>query len=266
MIEILAALETKEDYSKYIDIVYKHNTDNDITRILKTIDIYYSNNIGTEIEWTTFSTYFFVKNPMIKEEKKAIFDSIFTKLDKTSSTLKSELVSIFLERYHAERIAVLAMEVAEGKPKATLSNVEVELDTYTAESGGVKEMGAEENKKDLHELLTTVSHGSGLNWRLTALNESLGEIRKNDFIMFGGRPDSGKSTMLCSEGGYMAQQLEEGKRLLYFTNEEGGDDIKLRLITSVLGVTLSDLQSDPLTHWDSYVKIMGGDKDKIKVS
>lgn len=265
MIEILTVLDTIDNYSKYQYLINKYNTDIDIDRIIKTIDKYYSEEISNTIDWSSFSSYFFINNPMIKDEKKILFSSMFSKLETIATTLKSSFLETFLERYHAERIAVKAMEIAEGKPgTGGLLDIQTELTAYEGASEKVNDIKAEANTKSLDELLSTVSSGSGLRWRLEYLNEALGEIRKGDFLLFGGRPDSGKTSMLCSEGGFMAQQLPEDKQFIYFTNEEGGDDVKLRMISSVLGIPLIDLRKDPLTYWTEYGKLLKGN-DRIVI-
>ena len=267
MLEILTVLDSIDNYKKYKDIVSKHITDYDIKRIIDSIGIYYTDTAVSDIVWTDFTVWFFVKNPLIKDTKKVMFESMFTKLTifaVTSGTLKSSLVDTFLERYHAERIAFLAMEVAEGK-KSDLTNVQLELDEYLTVSGKAAKIEAEAVTEDLVELLDTTTHSIGLNWRLNALNESLGPLRQGNFCMFPARPEAGKTTLLCSETTFMAKQLPEGKKVIYFTNEEGGRAVKIRLHCSLLGVTYNDLLANPPFYKARYATEMGGDKDKIIV-
>ena len=265
MIEILATLQTKDNYSKYSDIVAKHTTDTDILKILTIIPRYYADTELDSISWTRFSTYFFVKNPMITGARKVLFESMFTQLAVASATAVTDaLIDHMLQQYHAERIAFMALEVAEGK-RDELQDIQVELDMYLDNSGKSLAIGAEANREDLTTLLASLSPGSGLTWRLDALNQSLGAIRKGNFILFGGRPDSGKTTLLCSEVTHMASQLRSEEQVLYFTNEEGARAVKPRLICSLLGVTLTELRKNPGFYWDSYKAALGGDEDKILV-
>lgn len=265
MIEILNVLEERDAFQKYRELIDRHTNDHDIKRIIHWIDRYYAETGEHEIWWAAFGTFFFVKNPMIKDAKKAIFESIFTRLENPKSlALKSTLLNTYLQRYHAERISFLAMEVAEGK-KGDLADVQLELDGYMNTSGRAAEIGKELVTKNLTELLESTSYGTGLEWRLEALNESLGSIRRGNFLLFGGRPDSGKTTLLCSEATHMAPQLPPNEKVLYFTNEEGGDVVKQRIISSLLGVTHADLLLDKAGHWDTYVRELGGDEDKIMI-
>lgn len=263
MIEILSVLETQDDFIKYHAMIDKHNTDNDIKRIILWLDNYYRDTKATDVDWSSFSTYFFSKNPMIGGTKKEVFESIFEKLDEGCTTLKSALIDTYLQRYHAERIAFHAMSVAEGK-KPDLLDIQLELDTYLDVSGKAAAIGEEANRDDLETILTKVIHGTGLRWRLTPLNTSLGPLRLGNFVLFAGRPDAGKTTLLLSEVTYMAEQLPDDKTVLYFSNEEASSAVKLRAMCSLLGVTLGDLERDPLTYWNEYVKILGRE-DKILI-
>jgi energy-coupling factor transporter ATP-binding protein EcfA2 len=263
MIEILSVLEDKDNYIRYIDIVKKYNTDNDIKRIIDNIDIYYIDTSLPSIDWVSFKTFFFVKNPMIKDTKKILFDSMFDTLAKpTGIAIKSTLVNTFLERYHAQRIAVLAMDVDSGKTGVTLETVSDELQAYFSSSGrlGTGLDGA--CYDDLETLFKHSISGTGLKWRLEALNDSLGEVHKGNFILFAGRPDAGKSTLLCSEGTFMTQQLSDS-RCLYFSNEESSLALKPRIISSLLGVDRKTLESDPKLHWENYTRLLGGNSDKL---
>ena len=263
MHEVLTVLEDKEDYRKYRELVKNHCSDNDIKRVLENIDDYYRETGEDHIDWNDFGTWFFVKNPLIKEAKAVLFTGMFGSLS-GHSTIKSSLISTYLERYHAERIAFMAMEVAEGR-KNDLSVARNEFDEYMKNSGKIEEIESMATLEDLDDLLTSVAPGSGLQWRLNALNESLGDLRKGNFCLFAGRPESGKTTLMCSEMTHMAQQLPPEDKLLYFTNEEGGKVVKTRLYSSLLGVDLPTLVSDRTHYADEYMKALGGDRNKIIV-
>lgn len=263
MIEILTVLDTREDYNKYKTLVTKNTTDYDIKRIIENIGIFYTDNPCNELSWSDFKVWFFVKNPMVTGLKKTLYEGMFDTVASVSGTLKSALLTTFIERYHAERIAFLAMEVAEGK-KQNLEDVQKEFDEFLKVSGVLEGVEAVENM-DLEDLLEQMNHGDGLDWRLAALNESLGKLRKGNFVCFAARPESGKTAMMCSEATYMATQLQEGKKVLYFTNEEGEQAIKLRLHMSLLGVNTAQLRANPAGCKADWTAALKGDINKIIV-
>ena len=265
MLEVLNVLEDKEDYEKYFALVKRFTKDTDILRIQNAMGEYYKETGDTDIDWSGFSTYFLTKNPALNAGKQEEYKRMFEKLRLSSGTsLKRVLIETFLQRYHAERIGFMSLEVAEGK-RSDLNDIQLELDQYLDASGKATEIGAEANRKDLEQLLETTSASHGLEWRLQALRDSFGPLRKGNFALFAGRPDSGKTTLLCSEGSYMAPQLPPEERLIYFTNEEGGDPVKIRMITSVLGIDRMTLEKDKKRYWNEYLHIIGGDPDKILI-
>ena len=262
MIEILSTLQTKDNYFKYKDLVLKYNTDTDIGRIVQAIEHYYRDTGQQDLDWNTFETYFFVKNPMIKDERKMLFEGMFRKLAALSPGVAKSILDTFTERYYAQRIAFEAGEVAEGKPGKTLDAVADALQEYTAHAK-IDDHRDEVAREDLDNLLKVTAPGTGLEWRLNCLNEAMGELPSGRIVLFGGRPDSGKSTMLMSESTYMAQQLPDDQCVLYFTNEEDREAYKPRIIQSLLGVDLTKLESDPAHYWSEYVRLLGGNEDKI---
>jgi len=265
MHEVLSALDTREGYRKYRHLVAKNMNDPDLERVISNLDLYYQTITGDSVDWKDFSTWFIVQNIMLPTAKKTQYEQMFKDLATASTTgIKAGLVQIYLERYHAERIAFEAMKVAEGK-KNDLSDVRHEFDAYMRNSGKMTEIEAPACMDDLDDLLTTVSPGSGISWRLEALRESLGDLRKGNLCLFNGRPESGKTTLMASEVTYMTPQLPDDEIALYFTNEEGGAAVKTRLYCSLLGVNLATLMSNPPLHKAEYEKALGGNRNKILV-
>lgn len=264
MLEALGVFDTQDDYSKYKDIITKSLNDFDLERIAENVGKYYKETGLPEIDWSAFSTWFFINNPLVTAEKRTLFEGIFKQLEDLDTSLKSSLIDACLKRYHAERIAFLAMEVAEAR-KTDLAPVQTELDSYTVNSGKANDMSVDVCTNDLDDLLTTVSHGSGLNWRLNALNESLGELHKGRMCLFAARPEVGKTTLLASECTFMAQQLPPEKKVLYFTNEEDRESVNIRLWCSLLGVDLATLKANRLHFIAEHDKLLHGDRNKIIV-
>jgi replicative DNA helicase len=81
-------------------------------------------------------------------------------------------------------------------------------------------------------------------------------------IVFGARPDSGKTSFVASEVSYIAGALD--KPVVWFNNEEDGARVKLRIYSTTLNKTLEEIMEDPVTASEDYIRIMG-DKGKIRV-
>ncbi len=112
---------------------------------------------------------------------------------------------------------------------------------------------------NLHELYEDGQSKQGLRWRLKALNNSLGSLRKGNFGFLFARPETGKTTFLASEVSHFAQQAK-GMGLgpvLWFNNEQEGKEVSLRIMQAALGLTLTDLYSDREKHNDLYEDMIG---------
>lgn len=109
---------------------------------------------------------------------------------------------------------------------------------------------------DLSELLNLTVKAPGLRWRLDCLNESLGSLRQGDFGFVFARPETGKTTFLCSEVSYMLDQTD--KDILWFNNEEAGTKVKLRFYQAYFGLTLEQLYGNVQHYSDLFRKQSGG--------
>ena len=171
----------------------------------------------------------------------------------------ADMVKQVSERALAYDLALLSIDVSEGrKPLIDLLNFfprfedEQELDEQ-----------AEFVTDDIEELYQETKHKPGLRWRLRALNQSLGSLRKGDFGFLFARPETGKTTFLAEEVTFMAGQLkEEDGPILWFNNEEGGMKVKVRQMQAALGCTNNRLFED---RQRSYAEYMRRTKGKIKL-
>lgn len=95
---------------------------------------------------------------------------------------------------------------------------------------------------DLERLEKQVFSEGGLNWRLTSLNRSLGPLRRGNMGFIFARPETGKTTFLASEVTYMAQHTD--RPIIWFNNEQPGDEVAYRLYSSCLGVSVATVRAD----------------------
>jgi len=98
---------------------------------------------------------------------------------------------------------------------------------------------------DIRSLYERTQATSGLRWRLASLNQALGSLRKGNFGFVFARPETGKTTFLSSELTYMATQVGENDGpVLWFNNEQAGDDVQERISQATLGITRDQLYED----------------------
>lgn len=75
----------------------------------------------------------------------------------------------------------------------------------------------------------------------------------------------GKTTLLASEVSFMAEQVpEESGPIIWLANEEEADKIVMRVYQAAFGITLANLQSDPVYWREEYRKLTKGKLKLIK--
>ena len=94
---------------------------------------------------------------------------------------------------------------------------------------------------DIHDILDEETDDKGLRWRLDCLNNSMRPLRPGDFGIIAGRPDKGKTSFIASEVSFLAQQLPEGRNVLWLNNEGPGKRIIPRFWQATLGATMTEM-------------------------
>lgn len=247
MIELLIIklFLTKSNYFKFRDKVKLKDEDKELKILYKILDslmVSYDRDISLE-EYSLS-----VKNQFPDLEY------FISQLEQSNvgQDMLQDLLKQLIERQQAHDLAILSIEVSEGRKP--LSDV---LDFYTKFS-----IHEEEEKKDefvtddLEELYNETVHKPGLRWRLRTLNEAMGSLRKGDFGFLFARPETGKTTFLASEITHFATQVD--RPILWFNNEEGGNKVKIRIMQSVLGCTQQELYKDRQKSYNRYMELTKG--------
>lgn len=267
MVDLLFVLSERETFNKYSKFIKPNILTKETNQIFKDLKQYYNDFPSTDtVDWYSFATWFRVtKHPTFNEDKHDIFLRIFETLadcDPDEEHIES-LVETFVKRDYATRIYGAAQDVAEGT-SADLDKVNSLMDEYNDTLGNVKDITTHEAVWDMDTIMDNTVGGTGLTWRMDCMNESIGSIRKGNFLIVGARPDTGKTTFLASEATYMAQQLEDDEHVIWFNNEEAGSAVQSRIMQAALGCTGRELDIDREQSFKDYCAVMGR-PDKIKV-
>ncbi len=107
--------------------------------------------------------------------------------------------------------------------------------------------------------------GTGYEWRLMALNRSLGLLRTGDFIIVAARVEVGKTTFLASEASFLAPQLPKERPIIWVNNEEKSDTVFFRVVQACCGATTAEITADPDKYMEMYESKIG-DKKKILIT
>lgn len=159
-----------------------------------------------------------------------VFEALKTNDSSKDSTRK--LIQGLQRARMLRELSILSYDAAEGRKP--LSNV-VELLRKLEQPEKEEDSGDVEFVTDDLEVLANERLSQpGLRWRLDALNQSLGSLRKGNFGFVFARPETGKTTFLASEVSHMSTQCEGP--VLWFSNEQVGSEVMLRIYQATLGV------------------------------
>ena len=202
-----------------------------------------------------------------KETLSSLLDEMQSAED--ASDIIEDLIEDAQNKQNAYQLALVALEASEGRKSFTdLLTLTKNFNVTESVSEGLEDMFV---TSDLQELYEVGQHTAGLRWRTNALNRSLGSLRRGDFGFLFARPETGKTTLLASEGSYFAEQLNKEQKenpdsyvgpVLLFNNEEQGSKVQIKFYQAALGMTLTELFQDLNGNREAYLHIVG---DKLKI-
>lgn len=258
--------QSKENFQKYRRYVKPHIVVKETNIILDGMDKYYKTFPGvTEFNWDAFSAY------LIADQSKRLTDDSIVKLRMTLTKAKmftphhahEEVIKTIIELDYLSQIMEECERVKEGS--SDLEHVHI-LATDALKS---VERYIEKDElfvsADLSSIADRIS-SSGYEWRLDVLNRSLGPLRTGNFVIVAARVEVGKTTFLASEVSYIAQQLPKGRPVVWVNNEEESSVVFFRIVQAALGKESKDIIADSKVAMQSYSTLMGGDKNKIRVT
>ncbi|CAB4170092.1 DNA helicase, DnaB-like, C-terminal [uncultured Caudovirales phage] len=258
--------QSKENFQKYRRYVKPHIVVKETNIILDGMDKYYKTFPGvTEFNWDAFSAY------LIADQSKRLTDDSIVKLRMTLTKAKmftphhahEEVIKTIIELDYLSQIMEECERVKEGS--SDLEHVHI-LATDALKS---VERYIEKDElfvsADLSSIADRIS-SSGYEWRLDVLNRSLGPLRTGNFVIVAARVEVGKTTFLASEVSHIAQQLPKGRPVVWVNNEEESSVVFFRIVQAALGKESKDIIADSKVAMESYSTLMGGDKNKIRVT
>lgn len=197
-------------------------------------------HVPNDLDLLSLQAWFYHKYP---DADKGMYDALFESIGR--QTIDPALATQMLKEIKSQK---LSLGLSEAAFKYSTGNGD--LDTVVTAFGKLNDGPLEAEvfefvTDDLDTLLNDTVRTHGLRWRLDFLNKSLGSLRKGDFGFIFARPETGKTTFLASEISEMLKNLKDSAGpIIWFSNEEGGKKVKLRLYQAYFGVTLEQLMSN----------------------
>lgn len=227
--------------------------------IVRVIDTHFSDDNAPSLSIGDLQNLYFVTPRKDPEFYQGIFTNLASN-DASIDTTRKLIQGLKTARVLRE-LSLMAYDAAEGRK--TLSDVSQLMSQLETTDGNESDSDTEFVSDDLEQLITNRQRDTGLRWRLRALNESLGSIRKGNFGFVFARPETGKTTFLASEVSFMSQQLTDAAGpILWFNNEQVGEEVMLRIYQSTLGIDNVNLIRDIRGNREKY---LAQTKGKIKL-
>lgn len=211
--------------------------------VYRVLESHHKTNPGVTLSTDDVANLFFASNTKDREYFIALFDNLRTLDVGEASTV--ELIRSLKHNKLLRELSLTAYEVAEGKAqKEQLEKLLASLSESSQDESDDEDF--EFVTTDLDALINKTYAATGLRWRLNTLNRILGSLRKGNFGFVFARPETGKTTFLASEVTYMVEQLsDESGPIIWFNNEEVGENVMLRAYQASSGATTMEIIRDP---------------------
>lgn len=258
--------ESRDNYYKYRKYIKPHTINKETNIILDGMDRYWKLFPGIkDFNWDAFSAY------LIADQSKRLSDDSLVKLRMTLNKAKDyepehtheEVVKSFIELDYLSKILDECEKVKDGE--SDLEHIHILTTNALKDVERYIEKDDLFVSADLHSIADRIS-SSGYEWRLDCLNRSLGPLRIGNFLIVAARVEVGKTTFLASEVSYIAQQLPKDRPVIWVNNEEESSVVFFRIVQAALGKDSKSMIDDPKAAMEEYTTLMGGDKNKIRVT
>ena len=258
--------QSKENLSKYRRYIKPHVVVKETNTILDGMEKYYKTFPSIiEFSWDSFTAF------LIADQSKRLTDDSIVKLRMMLTKAKTfvphhaheEVVKTLIELDYLALIMEECEKVKEGS--SDLEHVHIIATNALKDVERYIEKDELFVSADLSVIADRIT-SSGYEWRLDALNRSLGPLRTGNFVIVAARVEVGKTTFLASEVSYLAQQLPKDRPVVWVNNEEESSVVFFRIVQAALGQESKVLIADSKAAMASYTTLMGGDKDKIRVT
>jgi replicative DNA helicase len=258
--------QSKENLAKYKRYIKPHVVMKETTIVLDGMERYFKTFPAVaELNWDSFSAY------LIADQSKRLTDDAIVKLRMTLTKAKTfephcaheEVVKTLIELDYLAKIMEECEKVKEGE--SDLEHVHILATNALKDVERYIEKDELFVNADLSSIASRIT-SSGYEWRLDALNRSLGPLRTGNFVIVAARVEVGKTTFLASEVSYLAQQLPADRPVVWVNNEEESSVVFFRIVQATLGQESKVIIADSKAAMDTYTTLMGGNKDKIRVT
>jgi len=254
-LDLLRFMTVRDNYDTYHKVITKGMCTRESWVLLGDMGSYYTQYPTLEGIDDAFKLWFRVTgHPGWKDEQHKIYNTIITNVFTRPVPSKMGPFGDQLDRLRFE--SILKEQLSEfSKGVADTEDVLSVLDGFDRATVSFDEGIV---SYTLDDLAQHQRGDEGLYWRCEDLNQSIGPIRKGDFIIVAKRPETGGTSFLCSEMSYMLEQMPTDGKAVMFNNEEASDKVYTRMLSGALGADYRTMMTAPKLHQQNYIKWLDG--------
>jgi replicative DNA helicase len=259
-LDVLSVMRKRDNYEKFARFVKPSSLGQESYTIFTAMGEWFKQNPSIqEIDWGNFNAWFvLVRHAKMDKDKLTVLKDFITLLQdrEPNEDALQPLIQGLATRDYAARIAEAALRITDGEYGtgfAPITDLISEHENFTGKINRLDTSIVTFSANTLRKV-----REPGLQWRLPELTESVGDLRKGDFLIFGKRPDSGGTTFLASEATWMGEQLSNDAPVLWLNNEEEGMKVSSRITQAAIGWTQEEMDADPDGAQHAYEDLMGG--------
>jgi len=207
-----------------------------------------------------YSLHTTVYNPAITRAAKEQLSELIEDIKETqepSKEIADDIVKILSERDVAQRIAVEATEIFNGKP-ADFNAITSMIEKYKT---GLPSEKLDAVTNDIGELLDKLNVVSKWQFNLTVLKNNIGGIGPGNLMIAFARPEVGKTAFWVSLVSAPYGFAEQGAKVHAFINEEPAVRTQMRAISSFTGLNKEQIVDNINLAKNDWANI----KDNIKM-
>ena len=258
--QIIKLLLGKKFYTQYKGSITRNVLQGNFGSLFDTIQKAhdkYDNDINIDELYSLHTTIY---NPAITRAAKEQLSELIEDIKETqepSKEIADDIVKILSERDVAQRIAVEATEIFNGKP-ADFNAITSMIEKYKT---GLPSEKLDAVTNDISELIEKLNVVSKWQFNITVLKNNIGGIGPGNLMIAFARPEVGKTAFWVSLVSAPYGFAEQGAKVHAFINEEPAVRTQMRAISCFTGYNREQIAENTEDAQAEWIKI----KDNIKM-
>lgn len=260
-LDILTFLRERENWESHKDYITKTLCTKESWLLVGDIGRYFEDNPDATELTEDFKLWFRVTgHPGWKSEEHQLYGTIIDHVLTNDAPDRPEFLAQLERNRFIGSVANTYRELRDG---------DLSVDDFMSrvDAAGTKIVRAELSSVDEYDLESIAKYqrdNTGYYWRLEDLNQSIGPLRKGDFVVIAKRPEVGGTSFVASELSFMLEQMDKDGNAIIFTNEEEPTKIYTRMLCAALDVDYRTMMTAPAHHKQQYEAWLDGRTWELK--